>query len=100
MRVRGKPSPKVAWYKDGEEINDEQFPHIKLFQEEDLYSILITEGKFEDAGQYKVTAKNDLGEVSSTANLFVEGVFTTVTRPTAFCSGTAAKLRITLGFVK
>lgn len=74
MRVRGKPSPTVTWYKDGEEINDEQFPHIKVFQEEDLYSILITEGKVEDAGLYKVIARNDLGEVSSTANLFVEGV--------------------------
>ena len=74
VRFRGKPSPTVTWYKDGEEINDEQFPHIKVFQEEDLYSILITEGKVEDAGLYKVIARNDLGEVSSTANLFVEGV--------------------------
>lgn len=74
VRVRGKPSPAVTWYKDDEEITDEQFPHIKVFREGNLYSILITEGKVEDAGQYKVTAKNDLGEVSSTSNLFVEGV--------------------------
>ena len=75
MRVRGKPTPVVTWYKGSEEITDEQFPHIKVFQEENLYSILITEGKVEDAGQYKVVAKNDLGEVSSTSNLFVEGVY-------------------------
>ena len=74
VRVRGKPAPTVTWYKDGEDITDEQFPHIKVFQEDDLYSILITEGKFEDSGKYKVMAKNDLGEASSTANLFVEGV--------------------------
>lgn len=73
VRVRGKPTPTVTWYKDGEEITDEQFPHIKVLQEEDLYSILITEGKFEDAGTYKVLARNDLGEVSSNGLLFVEG---------------------------
>lgn len=74
VRVRGKPAPTVSWYKDGKEISDEQFPHIKVLQEEDLFSILITEGKFEDAGTYKVVAKNVLGEVSSTGMLFVEGV--------------------------
>lgn len=74
VRVRGNPTPTVTWYKGSEEITDEQFPHIKVFQEENLYSILITEGKVEDAGQYKVVAKNDLGEVSSTSNLFVEGL--------------------------
>lgn len=73
VRVRGKPTPAVTWYKGDEEIADEQFPHIKVFQEENLYSILITEGKVDDAGQYKVVAKNDFGEVSSTSNLFVEG---------------------------
>ena len=75
MRVRGKPTPVVTWYKGDEEITDEQFPHIKVFQEENLYSILITEGKIEDAGQYKVVAKNDFGEMSSSSNLFVEGVY-------------------------
>lgn len=74
MRVRGQPTPKVTWYKADEEITDERFPHIKVFQEDNLYSILITEGRLEDAGQYKVVAVNDLGEVSSTAELFVEGV--------------------------
>ena len=74
VRVRGQPTPKVTWYKADEEITDERFPHIKVFQEDNLNSILITEGKLEDAGQYKVVARNDLGEVSSTAELFVEGV--------------------------
>ena len=74
MRMRGQPSPKVTWYKDGDEISDEKFPHIKVLQEDNLYSILITEGKIEDAGQYKVMAINDHGDVSSTAKLFVEGV--------------------------
>jgi len=32
-------------------------------------------GKIEDAGQYKVVAKNGFGEVSSSATLFVEGVY-------------------------
>lgn len=74
VRVHGQPTPKVTWYKAGEDITGERFPHIKIFQEDNLYSILITEGKLEDAGQYKVEAINDFGEVSCTAQLFVEGV--------------------------
>ena len=73
VRVLGQPNPKVSWYKDGEEITDVRFPHIKVLEEENLHSILITEGKLKDAGEYKVTASNDYGDVSSSSHLFVEG---------------------------
>ena len=73
VRVLGQPTPKVSWYKDGEEITDVRFPHIKVLEEENLHSILITEGKLKDAGEYKVTASNDYGDVSSSSHLFVEG---------------------------
>lgn len=75
VRVRGQPAPQVTWYKDDEEISGHKFSHIKVFQEDNLFSILITEGKIKDAGQYKVVAKNVLGDASSTASLVVEGVF-------------------------
>lgn len=75
VRVRGQPAPQVTWYKDDEEITGHKFSHIKVFQEENLFSILITEGKIKDAGQYKVVAKNVLGDASSTASLIVEGMF-------------------------
>ena len=73
VRVLGQPTPKVSWYKDGEEITDVRFPHIKVLEEENLHSILITEGKLKDAGEYKVIASNDYGDVSSSSHLFVEG---------------------------
>lgn len=75
VRVRGRPAPQVTWFKDDEEITGHKFSHIKVFQEDNLFSILITEGKIKDAGQYKVVAKNVLGDASSTASLIVEGVF-------------------------
>ena len=73
VRVLGQPTPNVFWYKDGEEITDTRFPHIKVLQEGNLHSILITEGKLKDAGEYKVAARNDHGDVSSSSHLFVEG---------------------------
>ena len=75
VRVRGHPEPKVIWYKDEEEITMARFPHIKLLQEGDLHSILITEGTFRDAGVYKCCAENSEGQVSCTSHLFVEGLF-------------------------
>ena len=75
VRVRGKPSPEVTWYKDNKKIQPENFPHIKVLSQDDLHSILITDGKYEDAGVYKCVAKNNAGETSCVGHLFVEGKY-------------------------
>ena len=73
VRVRGKPIPAITWYKDNKRITPESFPHIKILQDDNLHSILITDGRYEDAGVYKCVAKNRAGESSCTGHLFVEG---------------------------
>lgn len=72
-RVIGNPAPTVAWYKDDKEITPNKFPHMKILQEGDLHSLLITEGHLDDAGIYKCVAKNSAGQDSTVGNLFVEG---------------------------
>ena len=73
VRVRGKPIPEVTWYKDNRKIEQERFPDVKVLNEGDLHSILITDGRYEDAGVYKCVAKNRAGETSCVGHLFVEG---------------------------
>lgn len=72
-RVIGNPTPTVTWYKDDQEITPTKFPHIKVLQEGDLHSLLITEGGMQDSGIYKCVAKNSAGQDSTVGNLFVEG---------------------------
>lgn len=73
VRVRGRPIPEVTWYKDNKQIEQESFPNVKVFTEDDLHSILITDGRYEDTGVYKCVAKNRAGETSCVGHLFVEG---------------------------
>lgn len=72
-RVIGNPTPIVTWYKDDQEITSTKFPHMKVLQEGDLHSLLITEGQFKDSGIFKCVAKNSAGQDSTVGNLFVEG---------------------------
>ena len=73
VRVRGKPEPDVKWHKDGAESPSDRHPNMKVVQEGDLHSLLVTEGTPRDAGEYKCTATNSEGRASCSAQLFVEG---------------------------
>lgn len=72
-RAIGNPTPKVTWYKDDKEITPTAFPHMKVLDEGDLHSLLITEGTSKDSGVFKCVAKNSAGQDSTIGKLYVEG---------------------------
>ncbi|XP_067145351.1 LOW QUALITY PROTEIN: obscurin-like [Centruroides vittatus] len=76
LKVTGYPKPNVTWFKDGKEIKASDRVRF-LFEDDESYTLIIKNVKKEDAGKYKVTAKNDMGEVEESCKL-------TVTCPPSF----------------
>ncbi|NP_001352227.1 myopalladin isoform 2 [Danio rerio] len=78
-RVKGVPSPKVDWYREGMLIDDS--PDFRILQKkprsmaesEEICTLVIAEVFPEDSGTFTCTASNKYGTVSSTANLSVKG---------------------------
>ncbi|XP_029465550.1 myopalladin isoform X5 [Rhinatrema bivittatum] len=78
-RVKGAPSPKVEWYREGTLIEDS--PDFRILQKkprsmaepEEICTLVITEVFSEDSGTFTCTASNKYGTVSSTAHLTVRG---------------------------
>ncbi|KAM9364935.1 myopalladin [Pholidichthys leucotaenia] len=78
-RVKGVPSPKVDWYKDGKIIEDS--PDFRILQKkprspaesEEICTLVIAEVFSEDSRMFTCTASNKYGTVSSTAALRVKG---------------------------
>ena len=55
----GLPIPKIAWFKDNEEIDFKANPHITL--KLNGRQLLIKSAKVEDAGTYECRATNEAG---------------------------------------
>ncbi|XP_053307021.1 myopalladin isoform X2 [Spea bombifrons] len=78
-RVKGSPSPKVEWYREGTLIEDS--PDFRILQkkprsmseQEEICTLVIAEVFSEDAGMFTCTASNKYGTTSSTAYLNVRG---------------------------
>ncbi|XP_044276378.1 myopalladin isoform X2 [Varanus komodoensis] len=78
-RVKGAPSPKVEWYREGTVIEDS--PDFRILQKkprsmsepEEICTLVIAEVFSEDSGSFTCTASNKYGTVSSTAHLKVKG---------------------------
>ncbi|XP_053164554.1 myopalladin isoform X2 [Hemicordylus capensis] len=78
-RVKGAPSPKVEWYREGTLIEDS--PDFRILQKkprsmaepEEICTLVIAEVFSEDSGSFTCTASNKYGTVSSTARLTVKG---------------------------
>ncbi|ESO99768.1 hypothetical protein LOTGIDRAFT_173546 [Lottia gigantea] len=68
--IAGVPKPEVVWYKDSEVIQPSEEFQIQ-YDENNQCSLFIGDVLPDDAGQYTVVAKNEMGEVSTTAELFV-----------------------------
>ncbi|XP_006837522.1 PREDICTED: myopalladin [Chrysochloris asiatica] len=78
-RVKGAPSPKVEWYREGTLIEDS--PDFRILQKkprsmaepEEICTLVIAEVFAEDSGCFTCTASNKYGTVSSIAQLNVRG---------------------------
>uniref|UniRef100_A0A803XPE3 Myopalladin n=1 Tax=Meleagris gallopavo TaxID=9103 RepID=A0A803XPE3_MELGA len=74
-RVKGAPSPKVEWYREGTLIEDS--PDFRILQKsrfliEEICTLVIAEVFSEDSGSFTCTASNKYGTVSSIAQLTVK----------------------------
>ncbi|KAL2083631.1 hypothetical protein ACEWY4_021404 [Coilia grayii] len=77
-RVKGVPSPKVEWYREGTLIEDS--PDFRILQKkprsmaesEEICTLVIAEVFPEDSGTFTCTASNKYGTVSSIAALKVK----------------------------
>lgn len=70
-RVHGSPAPELHFFHENIEMEeDDRFSIIE--EENGLYTFIIRNTKESDAGQYKCTATNSVGESSSRAYLSLE----------------------------
>ncbi|NXU57894.1 MYPN protein, partial [Turnix velox] len=76
-RVKGAPSPKVEWYREGTLIEDS--PDFRILQKSmfisckiEICTLVIAEVFSEDSGSFTCTASNKYGTVSSAARLTVK----------------------------
>ncbi|KAL6101474.1 mypn [Pungitius sinensis] len=69
--VKGVPSPRVYWYREGKIIEDS--PDFRILQKKGICTLVIAEVFSEDSGMFNCTATNKFGTVSSTATLTVKG---------------------------
>lgn len=70
-KISGKPSPKITWYCNGEEITEDKKYH--MLYKDNYASLLINDLEVEDAGKYRCKAVNEFGDVSTTGKLTVDG---------------------------
>ena len=61
----------MEWSKDGKPVRQDSWH--KMENDGDLCALTILRMNADDVGEYTVVLKNDAGESSSTASLFVEG---------------------------
>lgn len=72
-KVIGHPKPAVKWYKNGKEVlPDGEKIKVQEFKG-GYYQLVISNADDNDAGVYQIRATNQLGSISTTVALEVEG---------------------------
>lgn len=69
-KVIGDPLPGITWFKNDEEIKENE--RIKMMFEDEIAAIVIKNVEVEDEGEYKIVAKNDEGSDIKTINLSIK----------------------------
>ncbi|XP_017322293.1 obscurin isoform X6 [Ictalurus punctatus] len=69
VRIKGFPTPKVYWFKDGVALSATD--RVLLSAERDVFSLEIVEVKREDSGEYSVYVSNAAGAAYSSARMIV-----------------------------
>uniref|UniRef100_A0A671T4K2 Obscurin like cytoskeletal adaptor 1b n=1 Tax=Sinocyclocheilus anshuiensis TaxID=1608454 RepID=A0A671T4K2_9TELE len=70
-QIGGDPRPAVIWERNNEKIHAEG--RYRVFEDGNVYNLIITSVTMEDSGQYICKAKNCIGETYAAATLKVEG---------------------------
>ncbi|XP_053352236.1 obscurin-like protein 1 [Clarias gariepinus] len=70
-QISGDPRPAVIWEKNNEKIHPGG--RYRVFEDGNVYNLIITVVTAEDSGQYICKAKNSIGETYAAATLKVEG---------------------------
>ena len=61
-RVVGYPVPEVEWFRGTTKLKSDERIEIKINQEDNLHSLVISNSKRDDAGIYKCVASNEGGK--------------------------------------
>ncbi|KAM6935050.1 obscurin-like protein 1 isoform 7-T7 [Xenentodon cancila] len=70
-QIGGDPRPAVIWERNNEKIDPEG--RYRVFEDGNVYNLIISTVSIEDSGQYICKAKNSIGETYAAATLRVEG---------------------------
>ncbi|ESO04842.1 hypothetical protein HELRODRAFT_78348, partial [Helobdella robusta] len=70
FHVSGKPVPEITWYKNGVEVRPDK--NHDIIKKEALVQLIIRHATQEDTGRYVCVAKNEGGQVQSSAQLNVK----------------------------
>ena len=70
--LTAKPAPKVTWYKDSVQLYN--YARCKMQNDGDLCTLYIKQMSPQDAGTYKVIAKNSAGSGTKEINVTVSGM--------------------------
>ncbi|KAH9631642.1 hypothetical protein HF086_006634 [Spodoptera exigua] len=71
LTCKGFPKPNVVFKHKGKDVEADT-RHKFLYEDEETMSLVIKNVTQADAGEYQVTASNDLGEDTTTMNLIVK----------------------------
>ncbi|XP_070989789.1 obscurin-like isoform X28 [Oncorhynchus clarkii lewisi] len=71
LKVKGFPSPRVYWFKDGHPLRSSD--RILLLDKRDIHSLEVLVVKREDTGEYSAYISNAAGTAYSSARLLVLG---------------------------
>ncbi|XP_071341034.1 obscurin isoform X3 [Trachinotus anak] len=70
-QIGGDPRPAVIWERNNEKIDPQG--RYRVFEDGNVYNLIISAVTTEDGGQYICKAKNSIGETYAAATLRVEG---------------------------
>ncbi|KAM4608671.1 obscurin-like protein 1 [Polymixia lowei] len=70
-QIGGDPRPAVIWERNNEKIDP--LGRYRVFEDGNVYNLIISAVTTEDSGQYICKAKNSIGETYAAATLKVEG---------------------------
>ncbi|XP_064113167.1 palladin-like isoform X2 [Macrobrachium nipponense] len=70
-RILAEPKPAITWYRDGLKVQESARCKVSIEKDEKYFFITLSLANVtvQDAGKYKITAKNELGESNATISL-------------------------------